>query len=90
VEKWREDGITGETSSPVIADGKIFYFPVLNKPGWVKPADIGMFSASPEKFELLARFPAWTSDHSSPAIAGGRLYARMKDHVACYDLTAGP
>jgi outer membrane protein assembly factor BamB len=86
--KWQQRGISDETSSPILADGKIFYLPVFNKPGWSKPSNIGMFKASPEKFEELGRFPAWTSEHSSPAIAGGKLYVRMKDHVACYDLRA--
>jgi outer membrane protein assembly factor BamB len=76
----------GGQSSAVLADGKIFSFPVGFQ--WYKPACIGMFKASPETFEELGRFPAWMSECTSPAIAGGRLYVRMTDHVACYDLAA--
>jgi hypothetical protein len=88
VEKWHQKGISGETSSPVLADGKIFYFPVLNNPGWAQPSNLGMFKASPEKFEELGRFPAWASPQASPAIVEGKMYVRMKDHIACYDLRA--
>ena len=77
--KWDKLGVTGEVASPIAADGKIIYSPVAGP-------NIGMFKASPQKFEELGRFPANISNCSSPAIADGRLYVRMNDHIACYDL----
>ena len=75
--RWKVGGFA-QTTSPFVADGKLFYLPSHG---------IGMFRASYEKFEELGRFPAGISPCSSPAIAGGKLYVRMTDHVACYDLT---
>ena len=86
VVKWDQKGITCESTSPVLADGKIFYISVINNPSWHTPRNIGMFNPSPVKFEELGRFPAWMSWTASPAIAGGNLYVRMKDCVACYDV----
>ena len=47
-----------------------------------------MIRATPEKFELLGKVSdSGASDVTSPAIAGGKMYLRMKTCVACYDLT---
>ena len=70
-----------ECSSPVVADGKVFF--QLSREGHV-----AMFKATPEKYEELGRFNPHMADCSSPAIAGGKLFLRLQDCVACYDLTA--
>jgi outer membrane protein assembly factor BamB len=70
-----------ECSSPVVADGKIFF--ELSREGHV-----AMFKATPEKYEELGRFNPHMADCSSPAIAGGKMFLRLQDCVACYDLTA--
>jgi hypothetical protein len=78
--RWRHGGF-GQNSSPVLADGKVFALPMAN-------SNVGMFRASYEKFEELGQTPRWmVSSCSSPAIAAGKLYVRMADHVACYDIT---
>jgi outer membrane protein assembly factor BamB len=78
--KWNKGGVTGEVSSPILADGKIFY------DGLGNPASVGMFKASQEKFEELSRFQSQTTGAASPAIVDGKLYVRSKEGVACYDL----
>ena len=68
----------------MVADGKLYLaqgddmnckFPV-------------MVRATPEKFEQLGKADLGMFACTSPAIAGGRLYIRRCNDVACYDLTA--
>jgi hypothetical protein len=50
-----------------------------------------LLAANPERQEELGRFQAIkgkTWNH--PVIAGGRLYARNAEEMACYDLGAPP
>jgi outer membrane protein assembly factor BamB len=77
-------------TSPVAADGKLFY---VNGHGWY-PLFVQMISASPDKMEELGVFPnpqkgghGLVCTCSSPALANGRIYPRMINYVACYDLT---
>lgn len=85
--KWSKRGITGESSSPIVADGKVFYAPCR----YGDSSTVGMFRASPENFESLGNtvvapnLPV-PSGAASPAIADGKLYLRMNDCVACYDV----
>jgi outer membrane protein assembly factor BamB len=88
--KWQTNQMNNHYSSPILADGKIicpaggrdYNYYVLIKP-------------SPEnlKFEELGTLGKMADGkHSgacctSPAIAAGRLYLRLRDCVACYDLT---
>jgi outer membrane protein assembly factor BamB len=46
-----------------------------------------MYRATPEKYEELGRFRSNATICTSPAIVGGRMFRRLKDVVACYDLT---
>ena len=46
-----------------------------------------MYRATPEKYEELGRFRSNATICTSPAIVGGRMFLRLKDGVACYDLT---
>jgi outer membrane protein assembly factor BamB len=81
-EKWSpKNGNFGQiwTSSPVLADGKI----IIN----ANETTVIMFKAAPEKYEELGRFNPGTANCSSPSIVAGRLFLRLKDAVACYDLT---
>jgi outer membrane protein assembly factor BamB len=79
---WRGPGT--QLSSPVEADGKIFSF----APGTDEYSySFAMYKASPEKTEL-GHFNPGGSCCSSPAIVDGRLYLRLTDGVACYDLRA--
>jgi outer membrane protein assembly factor BamB len=73
----------GEISSPILADNKIFC-PVGDGRAMV------MLQASPAKFHMLATAPMPVCRCTSPAFADGKLYVRLKECVACYDLTKEP
>lgn len=77
--KW-EKPAGGEITSPIMADGKIIS-------GVDSCSATVIFRASPEKYEELGRAKLSQLTCSSPAIAGGKLYLRLVDGVACYDLT---
>lgn len=80
---WRGPGT--QLSSPVEADGKIFAY--FNGPGEVQwGCSLLMCKAVPDQYQELGRFIPNGSSCSSPAIAGGKLYLRQKDGVACYDI----
>lgn len=77
--KWEEKQ-SCEIASPAMADGKVL--------GMVRGGGtLLMFRASPEKYDLLAKASMRFASCSSLAISDGRLYARLQDGVACYDLT---
>jgi outer membrane protein assembly factor BamB len=70
-----------ETTSAVIADGKIFAI--------IEGAKIVMLKATPEKYEELGRisnFAETVNSFASPVVANGKLYLRLKTTVVCYDL----
>jgi hypothetical protein len=62
--------------SPVLADDKIFFYADNN---------VAMVKTAPEKLEELGRFEPVSGlmGLASPAIAGGRLYLRLNDCLAC-------
>jgi len=87
--KW-EQKMRVEQSSPLLVDGKII---VNMRPGTDKKDETEgtvMFRATPEKYDELGRnvYPAKTvlNDLASPVVAGQRLYLRLFDRIACYDL----
>ena len=50
---------------------------------------IEMIQATPEKYVLLGSFePKGLCAFTSPAVADGRMYLRLRDGLACYDLRA--
>lgn len=69
------------TSSPVLADGKIFH--IVDK-------KLVMFSATPTMPETFFEVLVSAQANTSPALCGGRLFVRLVDGVACYDLTKTP
>jgi outer membrane protein assembly factor BamB len=84
--KWETSKPGGcQCSSAIASDDKIFIN--VEKEGHEK-GNIVMLRATPEKYEELGRIKEFTAACSSPAMAGGKLYVRMFDHVACYDLEA--
>ena len=79
---WNQGRVAGEAiTSPVLADGKIY---ALTNNGNA----LLMLRATPAKFDLLGKASVGGLYCASPAIAGGRLYLRLGDGIACYDLTA--
>ena len=81
---WKLRKYCAESSSPVLADGKIIA-PIEEDEG---SFFVVMYPASPDKYEEVGRFNPHVVAGSSPAIAGGKMYLRLQDCVACYDLTA--
>ncbi|MEM7145898.1 MAG: PQQ-binding-like beta-propeller repeat protein [Verrucomicrobiota bacterium] len=69
-------------SSPFLADGKIY---TLQNNG----GTLTMFAASPEGYEELGSAKVGALSCPSPAIADGRVYLRLKDRLACFDLREG-
>ncbi len=39
--------------------------------------------AASKRFEQVARIPLGEGTHSTPAIAGGRMFLRTRTHVMC-------
>jgi len=70
--KWQERVGGDFFSSPVWADGRLF---CVSKAGEV------VVIAASEKFEVLARNPLGELTHSTPAIAGGRMYIHTSRHL---------
>ena len=79
--KWEAPNRRGSgCDSSLLADGKIIRASLQK---------LMMLKATPDKFTLLAETVNVKAEGgSSPAIAGGMLYVRLKDCIACYDLTA--
>jgi outer membrane protein assembly factor BamB len=82
--KWNPHTFCAESSSPVLADGKIIALIEENEDSQY----VVMYRASPEKFEELGRFNPHAGPGASPSIAGGKMFLRLQDCVACYDLAA--
>ncbi|MBI3829816.1 MAG: PQQ-like beta-propeller repeat protein [Planctomycetes bacterium] len=80
----RQKGANTTSSTPALADGKVF---TLTESGMDKCHPIA-FKTTPDKFEVVGEMPQVNvAPFTSPAIAGGRMYLRLVDSVACYDLT---
>jgi len=75
---WEQRVGNTEFSTPVVADGKLIA--VVGDSLW-------LVSASPEKYVLLDKATLRVTRCTSPAFVDGRVYLRLKDAIACYDLT---
>jgi hypothetical protein len=73
----------GKISSPVLADGKIFH--IVSGRG-----KLTMFSATPTMPATFFEVRVPVQELTSPAISSGKLFIRLTDGVACYDLTKVP
>ena len=74
--KW-EKKQGGEIASPILADGKI-----VALVGGV----LHLIRAAPDAYALLGKASPGAATCSSPSIADGRLYLRLTNAVACFDL----
>lgn len=79
--KWETKEMLAQFSSPILADGKI----IAHAKSHSKTV---LFKPTPEKFEQTGEIVDGVACCTSPALAGGRLYLRLSNCVACYDLTA--
>lgn len=83
---WQKSSGSG-TSSPVLADGKVFHI-VSSKDD--SASKLAMFSATPTMPATFFSVSVPAMRFTSPAICDGRLFIRLEDGVACYDLTKEP
>ena len=72
--KWQERAGGNFLSSPVCVDGRLFG---ISTSGEVVVLGTG------ENFEVLARNPLNETTHSTPAIAGGRMFIHTSGHLVC-------
>jgi outer membrane protein assembly factor BamB len=70
--KWRESVGKHFFSSPVCVDGRLF--------GVSSTGEVVVIAAS-DQFRLLARYPLGETTHSTPAVAGGRMYIHTAKHL---------
>ena len=81
--KWEQKKCgVASVASPVIADDKIYFLG-----GDRNGKSFMMVAADPEKFTRLGLMPLKVARCSSPAIAEGKVYLRLRNAVACFDLT---
>ncbi len=82
--KWNPRKMSAaEASSPVVVDGKIIAL-LENSENSLYAV---MYRATPEKYEELGRFNPDAGPGALPVVVDGKLYLRLQDCVACYDLT---
>jgi outer membrane protein assembly factor BamB len=74
-------------ASPLIVDDKLFF---LEDKTYNTAVNLTCFDASPDHFVELGQAKVDCSLCVSPAIADGRLYLRLLNCVACYDLRQRP
>ena len=72
-------------SSSVYADGKMFIQGASSAGGY-GDGSLAMFKVSADKGELLGKAAIRQTLCTTPAIADGRVYCRLGDGIACYDL----
>lgn len=73
-------GASTEVASPIVVDGKLITV--------VAQTRLLMMVATPAEPKVLARADIGVKFSTSPVIAGGKLYLRHNETVACYDVTA--
>jgi outer membrane protein assembly factor BamB len=86
--KWERKEVNNHYASPILADGKI-----ICPTGGRDHNYYILLQATPEKFEELGSLGKVPNGKhigaccTSPALADGKLYLRLENGVACYDLT---
>ena len=76
---WEGKPGKGDIASPVVADGKLIA-PINNM-------FVAMVSAAPDRYKLLDKMRVSLAPCTSPAVAGGKLFVRTQEGLACYDLS---
>jgi outer membrane protein assembly factor BamB len=87
---WKEAGtaaLLGSYASPIFADGKVLLQGSKENGGY-GDGSLVLMKASAEKMQVLARARIAQTLCTSPAFTDGRLYCRLLNRIACYDLRA--
>jgi outer membrane protein assembly factor BamB len=77
---WSQRVLPQGCSSPIAVDGKILSYVQFGRM-------LCMWKSDPEHYTPLATATVKADGYSSLAFADGRLYLRLSDGVACYDVT---
>ncbi|MCY3018043.1 MAG: PQQ-binding-like beta-propeller repeat protein [Planctomycetota bacterium] len=86
---WEKSLDHSEVHSPTIADGKVFA--TIEGYGEKFPLRTILYKATPERFAELGSTSPMAGVlclNASPAIADGKMFLRLKNLIACYDVTA--
>jgi outer membrane protein assembly factor BamB len=82
---WQDKAlIAGAYGSPIAADGKLLV--QGNKKADYGDGSLALFAVSPEKGQLLSQFDCKQTLTTTPAVSDGRVYCRLLNGLACYDL----
>lgn len=86
---WKSKTGTDTISPMIVADDKVISLhgsshQITKK--WGGGYAVVMFKATPEAYVELGRFDPHACHMTSPAFHDGRLYVRLLDGIACYDL----
>lgn len=76
---WQGRPGKGDIASPLVADDKLIA-PLGNM-------FVAMVSAKPDRYKLLDKTRVSLAPCTSPAVAGGKLFVRTQEGMACYDLS---
>lgn len=82
---WK-DKVPWTVVPPILADGKVIGLLEGIRDGWIGSAPILMFKATPESYIELGKFSPGACFGSTPAFSDGKLFVRLLDSIACYDL----
>ncbi len=75
---WEEKLPSTELASPVVVDGKLLVA--------VGRSHMYMIKADPAAYTLLGKARLPLAGCVDPAVVGGRMFLRLRDGIACYDL----
>jgi len=78
---WKQKLANTELSSPIVADGKIIS---------VVGSSLYMWAADSARYRVLGQAALGVETCTSPALVDGRLYLRLRNQVAAYDLRRSP
>jgi len=73
--KWQERAGGNFFGSPIVVDGRIY---AISTSG-----EVVVIKATPEKFEVMGRSALGELTHTTPAVAGGKMYIRTLKHLIC-------
>lgn len=95
--RWSLPDVTDGAASPIIRDGRVFAVTEKGSPVLAGDAvfaligrELQAIRAEATAFESLGSFKIPACEFASPAIAAGRLYLRLNDSIACYELAPDP